>query len=40
MVRMLLNLQSRPLQEDEADALPFPHHAHIIPLQQRLHRLP
>ena len=41
MVRMLLNLQSRPLQEDEADALAVSlTHAHILPLQQRLHRLP
>jgi Holliday junction resolvasome RuvABC endonuclease subunit len=38
---MLLNLQSRPLQEDEADALAVSlTHAHILPLQQRLQRLP
>ena len=41
MVRMLLNLRSCPLQEDEADALAVSlTHAHILPLQQRLQRLP
>lgn len=39
MVRMLLNLHARSLQEDEADALAIAlTHAHILPLQQRLQR--
>lgn len=40
MVRILLNLGSRRLQEDEADALALAlAHAHILPLSQRLQNL-